>query len=113
LDHASRSAPNVAIAHNQAVSEEHLHSFKARPFVVLAVSTSQNPAYFTGVIHEIGEPSIWLGHAHHIPVFALQLLQRRQCLGINTESDAITGARWFSEFSLDGRHEEMESAVSH
>ena len=113
LDHASGSAPNIAITDNQAVSEEHLHSFKARPLVILAMPASENPSHFTGVIDEIGEPSIRLGQTHHIPVFALQLLQRHQRLGIDSESDGITGAGWSSEVSLDGRHEEMEAAVSY
>ena len=72
LDHCPGASPDVSIADDQAIPEQHFHPFEARPLVILAMAPCKDPAHLDGIVHEVCEASIRRSHTDHVSVFPLQ-----------------------------------------
>jgi hypothetical protein len=59
--------------------------------VIFAVPTREYPAHFHRIIDKVRQTSIWTDHADHVAVLALQVLQGRECLGIDPERNRLIG----------------------
>jgi hypothetical protein len=113
LDHPTRPPPDITITDDKAVSEQHFDTLKSRALAILTVSARQDSADFGGIVNEICQSTIGLGHADHIAELTLQSKQCRQGLRINAERHRIFGTRWKPDILLDGRHGKLDAVVSH
>ena len=93
LDHRPRAAPDISVADDQPVTEQHLDALETRPFHVLRMSARQDTADFDGIVDKIRQSAIGFLEANHIPVVTLHRPERLQRFRIDTECYGLLGSR--------------------
>ncbi len=98
LDHRSRASPGLTVTDDQAVAEQHLHSFESRALAIPVMTLDEELADLRGVVDEQGITAIRFLHQNDVAVIFAKPEQEFEGFRVDTGRQGSVGPRWPPHF---------------